>query len=87
MRRMDRYKDEDTVMEKRSYKNKDLYQNVVNTKITNLNDISDVSNSNAFEIQTNTGLAITSREKYHQMKKYQNIEPIPRTKKELDDFN
>ena len=86
MRRMDRYKDEDTVMEKRSQKNKDLYQNVVNTKITNINDISDVANSNAFEIQTNGGVAITSREKYHQMKKYQNIEPIPRVKKELEDF-
>lgn len=87
MRRMDRYNDEDTVIEKRSYKNKDLYQNVVSTKLTNINDISDVTNSNAFEIQSNNGETITSREKYHQMKKYQNVEPIPRVKKELDEFN
>ena len=87
MRRMDRYNDENTVTEKRSYKNQDLYQNVVNTKTTDISNISDVASSNAFEIQTNDGTKITSREKYHQMKKYQNIEPVPRVKKELDDFN
>ena len=87
MRRMDRYNDENTVTEKRSYKNQDLYQNVVNTKTTDISNIADVASSNAFEIQTSNGTAITSREKYHQMKKYQNIEPVPRVKKELDDFN
>ena len=87
MRRMDRYNDENTVTEKRSYKNQDLYQNVVNTKTTDISNISDVASSNAFEIKTNDGTKITSREKYHQMKKYQNIEPVPRVKKELDDFN
>lgn len=87
MRRMDRYNDENTVTEKRSYKNKDLYQSVVNTKTTDISDIKDVASSNAFEIQTSDGAKITSREKYHQMKKYQNIEPVPRVKKELDDFN
>lgn len=87
MRRMDRYNDENTVTEKRSYKNQDLYQSVVNTKTTDITNISDVASSNAFEIQTNDGTKITSREKYHQMKKYQNIEPVPRVKKELDDFN
>ena len=87
MRRMDRYNDENTVTEKRSYKNQDLYQNIVNTKTTDISNIADVASSNAFEIQTSNGTAITSREKYHQMKKYQNIEPVPRVKKELDDFN
>ena len=87
MRRMDRYNDENTVTEKRSYKNQDLYQSVVNTKTTDISDIKDVASSNAFEIQTSDGTKITSREKYHQMKKYQNIEPVPRVKKELDDFN
>lgn len=87
MRRMDRYNDENTVTEKRSCKNQDLYQNVVNTKTTDISNIADVASSNAFEIQTSNGTAITSREKYHQMKKYQNIEPVPRVKKELDDFN
>ena len=87
MRRMDRYNDENTVTEKRSYKNQDLYQSVVNTKTTDISDIKDVASSNSFEIQTSDGTKITSREKYHQMKKYQNIEPVPRVKKELDDFN
>ena len=87
MRRMDRYNDENTVTEKRSYKNQDLFQSVVNTKTTDISDIKDVASSNAFEIQTSDGTKITSREKYHQMKKYQNIEPVPRVKKELDDFN
>lgn len=87
MRRMDRYNDENTVTEKRSYKNQELYQSVVNTKTTDISNIKDVASSNAFEIQGNDGTKITSREKYHQMKKYQNIEPVPRVKKELDDFN
>lgn len=87
MRRMDRYNDENTVTEKRSYKNQDLYQSVVNTKTTDISNIKDVASSNAFEIETSDGTKITSREKYHQMKKYQNIEPVPRVKKELDDFN
>ncbi len=87
MRRMDRYNDENTVTEKRSYKNQDLYQSVVNTKTADISNISDVTSTNAFEIQSNQGTKITSREKYHQMKKYQNIEPVPRVKKELDDFN
>ena len=81
MRRMDRYNDENTVTEKRSYKNQDLYQSVVNTKTTDISDIKDVASSNAFEIQTSDGTKITSREKYHQMKKHQNIEPVPRIKK------
>lgn len=87
MRRMDRYNDENTVIEKRSNKNQDLYQNVVNTKTKDITDISDVTNTNAFEINNNNGTGRTSREKYHQMKKYQTVEPIPRVKKELDDFN
>ena len=40
---MDRYNDENTVTEKRSYKNKDLYQSVVNTKTTDISDIKDVA--------------------------------------------
>ena len=44
--------------------------------------------SNAFEINgsKNKG-SYTSRESYQQMKKYKNVEPVPRIKKELDDFN
>lgn len=88
MKRMDRYKDEDNHVS-RLDKNKELYQNVsTNTIYTN---ITDVVNANAFEINNNSNkqldTAHTTREAYQQMKKYQNIEPVPRTKKELDDFN
>ena len=86
MRRMDRYKDETPDRPNRYEKNQELYQDIAsNTKYTN---ITDVTNSNAFEINgfKNKG-SYTSRESYHQMKKYKNVEPIPRIKKELDDFN
>ena len=88
MRRMDRYKDEDNHVS-RLDKNKELYQNVsTNTIYTN---ITDVVNANAFEINNNGNTqpdaSHTTREAYQQMRKYQNVEPVPRTKKELDDFN
>ena len=86
MRRMDRYKDETPDRPNRYEKNQELYQDIAtNTKYAN---ITDVTNSNAFEINgsKNKG-SYTSRESYHQMKKYKNVEPIPRIKKELDDFN
>ena len=63
MRRMDRYKEEDTISEKRSNKNKDLYQNI-NAKYTN---ITDVTNANVYEIN-NTSESNTTREKYRQLK-------------------
>ena len=86
MRRMDRYKDETPDRPNRYEKNQELYQDIAsNTKYTN---ITDVSNSNAFEINgfKNKG-SYTSRESYQQMKKYKNVESVPRIKKELDDFN
>lgn len=86
MRRMDRYKDETPDRPNRYEKNQELYQDIAtNTKYTN---ITDVTNSNAFEINgsKNKG-SYTSRESYQQMKKYKNVEPVPRIKKELDDFN
>ena len=83
MRRMDRYKDEYNPTEKRSNRNVELYQDVSNnTKYTN---ITDVTNSNAYEIGNKSGGH--SREAYHKMKLYQTVEPLPREKKELDDFN
>ena len=85
MRRMDRYNDERNVQFKRSDKNQELYQNISrNSKYTN---ITDVTNANAFEINSNRSSNYKSREAYQQMKKYQNVEPVPRVKKELDDFN
>lgn len=85
MRRMDRYNDEYSVQISRSDKNQELYQNVSsNSKYTN---ITDVTNANAFEINNTKQSNYRSREAYQQMKKYQNIEPVPRVKKELEDFN
>lgn len=85
MRRMDRYKTEDSTP-RRLEKNQELYQNIAsNTIYTN---ITDVTNTNAFEIDNNTNNnSYTTREAYHQMHRYENIEPVPRVKKELDDFN
>ena len=86
MRRMDRYKDEAPDRPNRYEKNQELYQDIAtNTKYTN---ITDVTNSNAFEINGSKNKeSYTSRESYQQMKKYKNVEPVPRVKKELDDFN
>ena len=85
MRRMDRYKDEDTSEKiSRSNRNQDLYQNVGNnTRYTN---ITDVTNANAIDI-TNTNTEYKTREDYQKMKKYSNDTPTPKVKKDLDDFN
>ena len=84
MSRMDRYKSETSPLSRTS-KNQELYQNVSNNTI--YANITDVTNANAFEIKNNNITSRTTRESYQQMKKYQNVEPIPRTRKELDDFN
>lgn len=84
MSRMDRYKNEDNPLS-RTTKNQELYRNLSNNTI--YTNITDVTNANAFEIQNNNKTSRTTRESYQQMKKYQNVEPIPRTRKELDDFN
>lgn len=84
MRRMDRYNEESNNRPNRYEKNKELYQDIAtNQKYTT---ITDVTNANAFEIN-NSNRSYTSRESYQQMKKYQNVEPVPRVKKELEDFN
>ena len=81
MRRMDRYKDEQIQIEKRSEKNRDLYQNT--NKYTN---ITDVTNANVYEINNQKSNGRTSRENYQKLRKYQNIEEVPKVKKELEDF-
>lgn len=81
MRRMDRYKDEETQTSKRSEKNKDLYQNT--NKYTN---ITDVTTSNVYEIGNDNTDNKTSRENYQKMKKYQMVDDVPKVKKELEDF-
>ncbi len=87
MRRMDRYKDtdENLVNNSRMDKNQELYHNLsTNTIYTN---ITDVTNANAFEINNNQSKdAHTTREAYQQMQKYA-VEPMPKNKKELEDYN
>lgn len=83
MRRMDRYNDENQLIS-RSEKNQDLYQNLSNNR--RFTNIADVTNTNAFEINSKT-TSYNSREDYQKMKKYQDIEPLPHSKKELEDVN
>jgi hypothetical protein len=80
---MDRYKDENEP-QSRTDLNQELYQNVSNNAI--YANITDVTNANAFEISNNNQTR-TTREAYQQMQKYQNMEPVPRSRKELEDFN
>ena len=84
MKRMDRYEDTSSQKKSRSANNQELYQDVYNNpKYTS---ITDVTNSNAYEINSqNDGK--NTREAYQQMKKYQGVESLPKVKKELDDFN
>lgn len=86
MRRMDRYKEDDNQIS-RYKRNQDLYQNYsTNTIYTN---ISDITNDNAYEISNNVNNlnSYRTREAYQQMQRYQDTGDIPRTKKELEDFN
>lgn len=83
MRRMDRYS-EDVPQLKRSEKNQELYQDVAtNPKYTN---ITDVRNANAYELNTAKDTPPT-REAYQKKRLYQDIEDVPKTKKDLDNFN
>ena len=85
--RMDRYNDS-TNLNDRSYsrtnKNSELYKNVGNnSKYTNFTD---VTNINAGDINTSAQNSRT-REGYHKIKDYDNIMPVPKVKRELDEFN
>ena len=83
--RMDRYKDENPKTYSRSSKNQELYQNIGNN--TRYTSITDVTNANAIDLDNAKSRANT-REGYHQIKEFnQNIQPVPRVKKELEDFN
>ena len=87
MRRMDRYKDtaENLVNNSRMDKNQELYHNLSSNAI--YTNITDVTNANAFEINNNQSKdAHTTREAYQQMQKY-SVEPMPKNKKELEDYN
>ena len=84
MKRMDRYDDNSSQKMSRSTNNQELYQDVYNNpKYTS---ITDVTNSNAYEINSQNDGKKT-RETYQQMKKYQGVDNLPKVKRELDDFN
>ena len=87
MRRMDRYKDEDTTpRSSRSDKYEDLYKDLnSNIKYTNIADVSNTNAydiSNAYELQNNR-----SRENYHKIKEYESLSPEFKEKRELEEFN
>ena len=86
MKRMDRYQ-EDEQQSRRMSKNQELYQNFSNNVI--YANVTDVTNANAYDITetSNEDHTYTTREAYQQMKKYQNVDNIPQSKKELNDFN
>lgn len=88
MRRMDRYNDETENLARNSRmdKNQDLYHNLSSNAI--YTNITDVTNANAFEINNNRSTDThTTREAYQQMQKYQTVEPMPKSRKELEDYN
>ena len=85
MRRMDRYKDEDTnTVSRRSSKNQELYQTIgTNTRYTSFTD---VTNANAYDISQRENTS--TREGYQKMRQYNNIyDYAPKERRELDDFN
>lgn len=84
MRRMDRYEEEENPgKESRSIKNKELYENIgSNTKYTN---IADIKNINVQDL-SNLNPEENTRENYQRLKDYSNIVPLPKVKKDLEDF-
>lgn len=85
MRRMDRYNEDNNERVSRLDKNQNLYQDVsMNAIYTN---ITDVTNSNAYEINPNINEdSRTTREAYQQLREFQTIE-VPKEKKELEEVN
>lgn len=84
MSRMDRYK-EDENSPRRLEKNQELYRNFSqNTIYTN---ITDITTSNAYEIDPQELSSQKTREAYQQIQKYQDPDTIPKEKKELEEFN
>ena len=84
MKRMDRYSDDNDNRVSRIDKNQNLYQDLsMNAIYTN---ITDVTNSNSYEINSSINNSRTTRETYQQLRELETIEEIPE-KKELDDVN
>ena len=85
MRRMDRYNEENNTRVSRIDKNKNLYQDLSTNAI--YTNITDVTNSNAYEISSNlNNNDRTTREDYQKLRELQTIE-VPKERKELEDVN
>ena len=85
MRRMDRYNENDnSSRSSRIDKNQKLYQNFSSNSI--YTNITDVTNANAYEINNNN-TSRTTREQYQNLRKFQDVEPLPKSKKDLEDVN
>lgn len=86
MKRMDRYQ-ADEQQPSRTEKNQELYQNFSNNVI--YTNVADVATANAYDITetSHTDHTYTTREAYQQMQRYQDIDNVPQSKKELNDFN
>ena len=85
MRRMDRYSENtNTSGSSRIDKNQELYQNFSSNSI--YTNITDVTNANAYEINSNN-TSHTTREEYQNLRKFQDVEPLPKSKKDLEDVN
>ena len=82
MRRMDRYNEEGERHSSRIDKNQNLYQDFnMNPVYT---DISEITNSNAYEINPNN--SYKTREEYQNLREYQDVD-IPASRKELNQVN
>ena len=84
MRRMDRYNEEINANASRTLKNQNLYQDFNMNPI--YTDLSEIKNSNAYEIDTNPNKSYKTREQYQHLKEYQDVE-IPASRKELNNVN
>jgi len=86
MRRMDRYKNElNTPVTSRSNKNEELYKEV-SSNIINAN-ITDVRETNAYDITDRKDIIRSSREDYHKLKEYSNVLEDTQEKKKLEEYN
>lgn len=86
MRRMDRYNNENnTSFKSRSNKNEELYKEVSSNII--YANLTDVSQTNAYDITDRKREITSSREDYHKLKEYSNVLEETQEKKKLEEYN
>ena len=86
MRRMDRYNSENnTSFKSRSNKNEELYKEVSSNII--YANLTDVSQTNAYDITDRKKQILSSREDYHKLKEYSNVLEETQEKKKLEEYN